>query len=33
MEEIHKLDNKKRYVSLTKEFINNVVNSYKPKYD
>ena len=33
MEEIHKLDNKKRYVSLTKEYINNVVNIYKPKYD
>ena len=33
MEEIKKLDNKKRYVNLTKEFINKVVNDYKPKYD
>ena len=33
MEEIKKLDNKKRYVTLTKEFIDNVVNSFKPKYD
>ena len=33
MEEIRKLDNKKRYVTLTKEFINKVCTDYKPKYD
>ncbi len=33
MEEIKKLDNKKRYATFTKEFIENVVKSYKPKYD
>ena len=33
MEEIRKMDNKKRYTNFTKEFINKVVNDYKPKYD
>ena len=33
MDEIKKLDNKKRYVTLSKEFINKVVQDYKPKYD
>ena len=31
MEEIRKMDNKKRYTNFTKEFINKVVNDYKPK--
>ena len=34
MEEIRKLDNKKRYSSnFTKEFINKVVHDVEPKYD
>ncbi len=33
MEEIRKMVNKKRYTNFTKEFINKVVNDYKPKYD